>query len=179
ALPIYEAVGVLEDVDDVLHGAGVGEGGGGELDDVGLLAAGVLLGGLLAPGGAVPEFLGGVPDDADDAAGPAGLVAADVALGVRPAQAAVAAAETEVGAVVLAAVLERLGDGRVQPLGRGGRDPGRQRAGRVVVLLGPHVEELAGLGVHLHHAGVQVPVEAAHAVERQNGVRVGRAVVRE
>src|SRR5690606_40956726 len=93
ALPIYEAVGVLEDVDDVLHGAGVGEGGGGELDDVGLLAAGVLLGGLLAPGGAVPEFLGGVPDDADDAAGPAGLVAADVALGVRPAQAAVRSEE--------------------------------------------------------------------------------------
>ncbi|CAM5252275.1 hypothetical protein SGRIM128S_08990 [Streptomyces griseomycini] len=63
---VGEPVGVLEDVDDVLHGTGVGEGGGGELDDVRLPAAGVRLGGLLAPGLAVAEFPGGVPDDADD-----------------------------------------------------------------------------------------------------------------
>src|SRR5690606_4635105 len=106
-----EAVGVLQDVDDVLHGAGVGECGGGELHDVGLFPAGGLLGGLLAPGRAVVELLGGVADDADDAAGPARLVPADVALGVGPAQGAVAAAEAEVGSVVLAAVLQRLRHG--------------------------------------------------------------------
>src|SRR5690606_37454156 len=79
-----ESVRVLEGVDDLPHGAGVAEGGGGELDDVGLPAVGVLLFGLRAVGLAVAQFLGGVPDDADAAARPAGRVPADVALGVGP-----------------------------------------------------------------------------------------------
>ncbi len=66
---------------------------------------------------AVAELLGGVPDDADDPVRPARLVAPDAALGVGPAQRAVAAADAEVRPVVLAAVLERLGDEGVEPDG--------------------------------------------------------------
>ncbi|MGX1089779.1 hypothetical protein RKD47_000460 [Streptomyces albogriseolus] len=174
-----EAVGVLEDVDDVLHGPGVGERGGGQLDHVGLLTAQALLEGLVAAVAAVLQFLGGVADDADDAVGPAGLVPPDVALGVGPAQGAVAAADAEVGAVVLLAGVERAGHDGVQPPRLRGRDADGQGLGPVVVLVGAHVEDLVRLGVHLHHPGVQVPVETAHAVERQDRIRVFRPVVRE
>ncbi|CAM5738531.1 hypothetical protein SAFG77S_02992 [Streptomyces afghaniensis] len=176
---VGEAVGVLEDVDDVLDGAGVGEGGRGEFDDAGLLPSGLVLGGLVAAGVALGEFPGGVPDDADDAAGPSGVVAADVALGVGPAQGAVSAPDAEVGAVVLAAVLQGLGDRGVQAPGLAGRDALGERLGVVVVLVGAHVEDVVGLGVHVHQAGVQIPVEAAHPVEREDRVRVGGPVVRE
>lgn len=50
---VDETVGVLEDVDDVLDGTGVREGGGGELDDVGLPAPGRVLGGLFTAGRAL------------------------------------------------------------------------------------------------------------------------------
>lgn len=176
---VNEAVGVLQDVDDVLDGAGVGEGGRGEFDDAGLLPAGLVPGGLVEAGLALAEFPGGVPDDADDAAGPSGVVAPDVALGVGPAQGAVAAAHAEVGAVVLAAVLQCLGDRGVQAPRLAGRDPLGERLGAVVVLVEAHVEDVVGLGVHLHQAGVKIPVETAHPVEREDRVRVGGPVVRE
>jgi hypothetical protein len=176
---VDETVGVLEDVDDVLDGAGVREGGGGELDDVGLPAAGRVLGGLFTAGRALGEFLGGVPDDADDPARAARVVAPDVALGVGPAQGAVAQPHPEVGAVVLAAVLHGLGDDAVEPVALRRRHPDREALGVSVVFVGAQVEDLVGLGVHVEQAVVQVPVEAAHAVERQDRVRVGGPVVRE
>ncbi|CAM5674471.1 hypothetical protein STENM36S_03294 [Streptomyces tendae] len=77
-----------------------------ELDD----AACLVLLRLLPVDRDVGHLLGGVADDADDPAGAAGLVPADVALGVGPAQGAVAAAQPEVGAVGLAAVLHGPGD---------------------------------------------------------------------
>ncbi len=171
-------MGVREDVDDVLDGAGVGEGGRGEFDDAGLLPAGLVLGCLVEAGVALDEFLGGVPDDTDDPAGPSGVVAPDVALGVGPAQGAVTAAEPEVGAVVLAAVLQGLGDRGVQAPGLVGRDALGEGLGASVVLVGAYVEDVVGLGVHVHQAGVQIPVETAHPVEREDGVRVGGPVVR-
>ncbi len=174
-----DAVGVLEDVDDVLDGAGVGEGGGDDLDDVRLLAERLVLGGAQAAGAAVGQFLGGVAEDADDPAGAAGLVAPDVALGVGPAEGAVAAADAEVAAVVLAAVLDGLGHHGVHPGRLGLRHPGGEGLGAAVVLLGPQVEDLVGLGVHVEQSRVQVPVEGAHAVERQDRVRVGGPVRRE
>ena len=158
---------------------GVGERGGGELHDVRLVAPRLVLGGLLAACRGVAELGGRVPDDADDPARPAALVAADVALGVGPARGAVPAADAEVRAVVLAAVLQGLADQRVQAGGLGGRYPHGERGGVPVVLVGAHVEDLVGLGVHVHQTGVQVPVEAAHAVERQDRIRVGGPVVRE
>ena len=113
-------------------------------------------------GGGLGEFLGGVADDADDAQRAAGLVAAHEALGVGPAQAAVPAADAEVHAVVDAAVLQRLRDERVQPEGLGGRHPGGQRVGPVVVLVGAQVEDAERGLVHVQETGGQVPVETAH-----------------
>ena len=132
-----------------------------------------------AAGRAVGQFLGGVPHDADDPAGPPGVVAADIALGVGPARGAVAAADTEVGAVVLAALLDDLGDEGVEPGRLGLRHPQDQGSGASVELLGQQVEDLVRLGVHVEQALVQVPVEGAHVVERQNRVRVGGPVLRE
>ncbi len=172
-------MGVAQHVDDVVHGAGVREGGRGELDDVGEPPAGLVQRVLPAVARDVRDLLGGVADDADDPAGAARLVAADVALGVRPAQRAVAAAQPEVGAVVLAAVLHGLGDDGVDAAALRRRHPQRQRLGAPVELLRAQVEHLVGLGVHVEQTGVQVPVEAAHAVERQDRVRVGGPVVRE
>ncbi len=77
---VGEAVGVLEDVDDVLDGTGVGEGGRGDLHDVRLLAPRLVLGRLFAARRALAELLRGVADDTDDPARPARPVAADVAL---------------------------------------------------------------------------------------------------
>ncbi|MDQ0905916.1 hypothetical protein QFZ22_001901 [Streptomyces canus] len=176
---VGEAVGVLEDVDDVLDGPGMGESGRGELDDVGLLAPGLVLGDLLPVVLQLAHFLGGVADDADDPARAARPVPSDVALGVRPAQAAVTAAQAEVGAVVLAAVLDGLGDQGVEPVRLGPRHPDGEAHRVSVVLVGAQVEDLVGLGVHVEQTAVQVPVEAAHAVERQDRIRVGGPVVRE
>ncbi len=175
---VGETLGVLEDVDDVLHGARVRERGRGELDDVGLLAARVVACGLLPAAREVVQLLGGVADDADDAAGAARVVAADVALRVGPAQGAVAALEPEVAAVVLAAVLDRLRDQRVQPLALRPRHAHAQGLRVPVVLVGPQVEDLVGPRVHEEPPGVQVPLEAAHAVERQDRVRARGPVVR-
>ncbi len=157
----------------------MGERGHGGLGDVRLPAPGAVPGGLFAAGPAVAQLLGGVADDADDPAGPAGVVAADVALGVGPAQPAVAAADAEVGAVDLAALLQRPADHLVQTGDVRRVQPGAQGLDAVVVLVGAQVEQLVGLGVHLEEAGVQVPVEAAHAVERQDRVRAVGPVVRE
>ena len=41
------------------------------------------------------------------------------------------------------------------------------------------IEHLEGLGVHVEQTDVQVPVEAAHAVEREDRVRVCGPVLRE
>lgn len=174
-----EAVGVLQYVDDVLDRAGVCQRGGGELDDVRSPAACLVQLGLVTARRALAQLLGGVPDDADDAARTARLVAPDVALGVGPAQVAVAAADAEVGAVVLTAVLHRLGDHGVQTVSLGPWDTDGEALGVAVVFVGAQVEDLVGLGVHVEQAGVQVPVEAAHAVERQDRIRVGGPVVRE
>lgn len=172
----FQGARVLQDLDHVGEGAGAGEGVGGGLDDAGLAAAPV---DTAAAGGGVVEFLGGVADQADDAQRPALFVAADVPLGVGPARRAVAQPHPEVRAVVLHARLERLGDGLVQaaPLVVG--NPDGERLGVVVVLARAHVEDGQRLAVHRHQAAVQVPVEAADAVQGQDRVRVRRPVVRE
>ena len=91
------------------------------------------------------ELLGGVADDADDAVGAARRVAPDVALGVGPAQGAVAAADAEVGAVVLAAVLQGLRDQRRRAGRLSAAAPAAASvSGRAVVLVGRHVEDLVG-----------------------------------
>ncbi len=176
---VRDGVGVREDVDDVLDGAGVREGRRDDLYDVGLAAPGLVLGGLFGAGLAVLQLLGGVADDADDPARAARLVAADVALGVGPAQGAVAAAEAEVGAVVLAAVLHGLGDHGVEPKALHPGHPHTQALGVAVVFVGAQIEDLVRQRVHVEQTGVQVPVECPHAVERQNRIRVGGPVVRE
>lgn len=130
-------------------------------------------------GGGLGQFLRGVTDDPDDAAGPPGAVTADEPLGVGPGQGAVALHPAEVRAVVAAAALERLRDHGVEP-GRliGGHAPGEPR--RVpVVFVGAQVEHFERGLVHVHEAAVQIPVEAAHSVQGEAEVRVGGPVVRE
>ncbi|GHA76779.1 hypothetical protein GCM10010512_04120 [Streptomyces thermoviolaceus subsp. thermoviolaceus] len=168
-------MGVADDVDDVLHGARVGEGGGGRLHDVGLFAAH----GPLAQTRAVVEFVGGVADDAEDPAGAAVGVTGDVSLGTDPGQGAVTAAYAQVGAVVLAGALHGLGDQGVQAGALAAGDAGGQALGAAVVLLRGEVEDPVGLGVHGEQTGVQVPVEAAHAVEREDRIGVGGPALRE
>ncbi len=176
---VGEPVGVLQDVDHVLHGPGVGQGGRDDLDDVGLLAADLVEGGLLGAGADLVQFAGGVAHDADDPVRAPRGVAADVALGVRPAQRSVAQPDAEVGAVVLAAVLEGLRDQGVESVTLHRGHPRGQALGSAVVLLRAHVEDLVGRGVHVERTGVEVPVEGAHEVEGQDGVRVGEPVVRD
>lgn len=106
--------------------------------------------------------MGGVADDADDAHGAAGVVAVDPPLGVGPLVAAVAAADPEVGAVLRAAVLERLGDEGVEAAALVRQDPRAERLGTVVVLRAVEVEDVEGGVVHEHRAVDEVPVESAH-----------------
>ncbi|SCG04146.1 hypothetical protein GA0115255_118782 [Streptomyces sp. Ncost-T6T-2b] len=120
---VGEALGVLEDGDDVLDRTGVGQGGGGALDEAGALATLLV---QFAPGGGVGQFLGGVADDPDDAARASGPVPADEALGVGPAQGAVAPLDAEVRAVVGAPALQGVRDHPVQALGLVRRNARRQ-----------------------------------------------------
>ncbi len=114
-----QAVGVAERVDDVLHGAGVRERRGGALDHR-CLAAPFLV--QAEPLRRVAELLGRVPDDPDDPVRPPVPAAQDAALGVRPAQPPVVAADAEVGAVAVHLALEGGGDEGVEPGRLGGRD---------------------------------------------------------
>lgn len=133
----------------------------------------------LAPGGGVGQFLGGVADDPDDAARAAGAVPADEALGVGPAQGAVAPMDPEVRAVVGSPALQGVRDQPVQTLGLVRRHPRRQRGRPVVVLVRGQVEHVEGGAVHVHETGVKIPVEAAHTVQGEAEVRVGGPVVGE
>ncbi|GAA3073427.1 hypothetical protein GCM10020254_16580 [Streptomyces goshikiensis] len=118
-----QAVRVADDVDDVPHGAGVCEGRGGALDHRGL-AAPLLV--EAEPLRRVAELLGGVADDADDPVRAPVGTAHDAALGVGPAEPAVAAADPEIGAVAVHAALEGAGDQGVEAGGLGGRHPRAQ-----------------------------------------------------
>lgn len=166
---------VGEHGDDFADRSGVCQGGGGALDDAGVPTA-LLIDG--EPLRRVGVFVAGVADHADDAAGPAGAVPPDAALAVGPAQLAVAQPDPEVRAVGVAAVLERPRDQGVETGRLMGRDAAAERGRTVVVLVRQHVEHLEGGRVHVHQPAVEVPVEAAHAVEGQGQVRVGGPVVR-
>lgn len=171
-----QALGVLEHLDDVPDGAGVGQRRRGAVHQAG--ASAPLQVQLLA-GGGVGQLLGRVADDADDAVRAAGPVPPDEALGVGPAETAVAPFDPEVGAVVALPALERLRDHGVQPHALVRRHPLPERLRPVVVLLGPQVEHVERGPVHVHEATVEIPVEAAHTVQGEAEIRVGGPVVRE
>ncbi len=171
-----QAGGIAEDVDDVLHGSGVCEGGGGPFDDGALVAAS---GGGLAAFHRMGEFGGRVAEDAQDAVRAAVPVAADVALDVGPSGGVVAAPDAEVRPVGGAAGFEGPRHEPVERHGLGELDAVEEGGGVAVVLLGGEVEDGEGGGVQVHEPAVQVPVEGAHAVEGQRQVRVRGPVTRQ
>ncbi|GAA3074731.1 hypothetical protein GCM10020000_69700 [Streptomyces olivoverticillatus] len=171
---VLDGLGILEEVDDVLDGAGVGQGGGDRLHDAGLVAA--LLVGFRPDRTA--ELFGGVADDADDAVRAALRIAPDAALRVRPAGGAVTGADTVVDAVGLAAVLEGLGD---QAVGAGRvlrREPPGDVLDAVYGRAGRHAEDFLRHGVQVQPVAVDVPVEAADAIEGETQLGASRPVVR-
>ncbi|CAM5453848.1 hypothetical protein SAVIM40S_01224 [Streptomyces avidinii] len=170
---VPEGLRVLEDVGHVVHGAGVGEDGGGPLDDVGHPAAPL----DLLPGGAgLAGVVGGVAEDPDHAVRATARVPQDVPLDVGPGCRAVAPAAADVGPVVAPAVLDRLRDPGVEPCLLTGHEASPEPGGRAVELVRGQVQDLQGGGIEIHPPVVEVPVECAHAVEREAGVRPRRPV---
>lgn len=166
---------VLEYGDDIVHRGGAGQQSGGPVDHPGQSAPPLV---HLAPEGGLGQFLFGGPYDADDPAGPPRLVP-DVRLGAGPVQRSVAVPDPEVRAVGGQSLLERPRDQALQPRRLVVRHQIEKGLRIAVELLGAQAEDLEGGPVEMHQPAVEIPVEAAHTVQRQAQIRMGGPVVRQ